>query len=197
MKLLDKYNRLTFWNKLAVWGSLVSIVSFGLYFWPSKKNEAPQQTTQVQDSKGATIMQSGRDIVINQSMPSGNPSLMTLPTIEKPAPATAQRVFTKRSLRELMALYEGRTMLQADALIDPYKGLWISITTEIIQLIPASDGITTVLQRGSDIVNARFDNTWRRSLARVNNGETITLRGRISESQNGQQLYLMECEISE
>jgi hypothetical protein len=115
----------------------------------------------------------------------------------KPGPGTAQRMFTTRSLRELMSLYEGRTMLQADALIEPYKGLWISITANAVQIIPDGSGATVVLRSGQDLVNARFDNSWRNALGRVNTGETITIRGRLGEVQNGQQLYLLDCEIGE
>ena len=115
----------------------------------------------------------------------------------KPGPDTSQRVFTTRSVRELMALYEGRTMLQADALIEPYKGLWISITATADQIIPDTSGATVVLRSGQDLVNARFDNSWRKALGRVNTGETITIRGRLGDVQNGQQLYLIQCEIGD
>lgn len=126
-----------------------------------------------------------------------SPNVPTAPGDDKTTPGTARRVFTTRSLRELMSLYEGRTMLQADALIEPYKGLWISITAKADQIIPDTSGATVVLRSGQDLVNARFDNSWRKALGRVNTGETITVRGRLSGVQNGQQLYLIECEIGE
>jgi hypothetical protein len=94
-----------------------------------------------------------------------------------------------------MSLYEGRTMLQADALMEPYKGLWISIKAEAVQIIPDTVDVTVVLRRGQDLVSGRFDNSWRKPLARMNGGETVMIRGRIGEVQNGQQLYLVECEI--
>ncbi len=120
---------------------------------------------------------------------------MPTPPEARRAPGATQRTFTTRTVRELMSLYEGRTMLQADALMEPYKGLWISVKAEAVQIIPDTAGATVVLQSGQDLVNARFDNFWRKALGRVNSGDTIAIRGRIGEVQNGQQLYLVECDI--
>lgn len=181
--------------------SLVGEILFGGAWWlvgreyrqqhPSVavRNEAkpvglPSSSTSSRGDRPATAQEEGRVIV-----PPAGPV--------KPAPGTAQRVFTTRSLRELMSLYEGRTMLQADALIEPYKGLWISIKAQAVQIIPDTSGTTVVLRSSQDLVNSRFDNSWRKALGRVNTGDTITVRGRLGEVQNGQQLYLVECEIVE
>lgn len=119
----------------------------------------------------------------------------TPPEATRRDPGATQRTFTTRTVGELMSLYEGRTMLQADALMEPYKGLWISIKADPVQIIPDTAGVAVVLRSGQDLVNGRFDNSWRKPLGRLNGGETMMIRGRIGEVQNGQQLYLVECEI--
>ncbi len=122
------------------------------------------------------------------------------PSASSDTTATGQeRKFTNRTPRELLALYEGRgrTALQADKLIDPYKGLWITVEAMVEQVIPDTAGNTVVLrtQPARDLINARFSKEWDAQLSRINTGDQITIHGKISETQNGQQLYLVECEM--
>jgi pyrimidine deaminase RibD-like protein len=111
-------------------------------------------------------------------------------------PVTGRR-FTNRTARELLALYEGqgRTALQADKLFAPYKGLWIEVSGELLQLLRDAHGFTVVSRSGprGDLVNARCDKKWELELSRLNTGDTVKLCGRISDTQNGQQLYLLDC----
>ncbi|SRR5258708_24939897 len=114
-----------------------------------------------------------------------------------PAPAQESNstAFTNRTPRQLLALYEGRTVLQADRLMEPYKGLWIVADGQVSNLIPDVAGITAVLRNGNDLINARFDKKWELELSRVNDGDTVKIRGKLGDTQNGQQLYLLECEV--
>lgn len=114
-----------------------------------------------------------------------------------PTPPQAQgRTFTKKSAHELLQLYQGRTILQADGLIEPFKGQWIEVTGSVVQLIPDSSGVTAVLKSDlGDVINARFDRRWDMHLRRLSTGEKVSIRGKISDVQNGQQLYLLECEL--
>jgi len=61
-------------------------------------------------------------------------------------------------------------------------------------VIPDTGGITLILT-SDGIINARFDNSWRTALARVNTKDKIKICGKIATGQNGQQLYLVECEL--
>ena len=119
------------------------------------------------------------------------------PSCQQATPPPGGRVFTTRSPRELLALFEGRTILQGDRLMEPYKGLWISVVAETSMIVPDTSGITVVLMSGKDLVNARFDNRWRTALSRVNKGDQIKIRGKIAAVQNGQQLYLLDSELTE
>jgi len=106
------------------------------------------------------------------------------------------RSYTDKTVRELLQLYDGKTMLQADSLISPFKGEWIRVTARVLQLIPDQSGITAVLESTpKDIVNARFDKRWEIPLRRLSAGDTIKIRGRIADTQNGQQVYLEKCEL--
>jgi hypothetical protein len=75
-----------------------------------------------------------------------------------------------------------------------YKGLWVVADGQVSNLvIPDVAGTTVVLRNGKDLINARFDKKWAPELSHVNEGDTIKIRGRISDSQNGQ--HLLECEV--
>lgn len=63
--LVTRYHRLSPWNKLAVWASITTIV-VGLYsFWP--RVSGVSQKANLNQSMGNTIIQSGRDTIINGS----------------------------------------------------------------------------------------------------------------------------------
>jgi hypothetical protein len=81
-------------------------------------------------------------------------------------------------------------------LIEGYKGLWIEVSGELLQLLQDAPGYAMVLSTGParDLINARFKKRWERELSLLNTGDTVELRGRISDTQNGQQLYLLDCE---
>ena len=80
MNLWRRYQRLTVWNKVAVWGALASILGIVLYFAPQRVSNAPQQIAQVDRSPGATVIQSGRDIIVHpptaSSSHAGRPVLL-------------------------------------------------------------------------------------------------------------------------
>ncbi len=113
-----------------------------------------------------------------------------------PSEPVQQRSFTNKTARELLQLYEGRTMIQADGLMEPFKGQWIRVSGTVLQLIPDSSGATAVLKsQPNDTINARFDKKWDMSLRRLSTGEEVTIQGKIADVQNGQQLYLLDCEF--
>jgi hypothetical protein len=62
--ILHRYRQLSLWGKLAAWGSVASIIGTGLFFLPQDKVPAKSPANTVTGAPGATILQSGRDIVI-------------------------------------------------------------------------------------------------------------------------------------
>ncbi|MHB8886528.1 MAG: OB-fold nucleic acid binding domain-containing protein [Methylovirgula sp.] len=122
-------------------------------------------------------------------------------SIERPAlaPTTSapiqQKEFTTKTVRQLLALYEGLTPFQADKLIAPFKGLWIKAESQILTILPdGSDRSVVVLRDHKDTIECRFGPEWSNTIARLSIGDTLHVLGKISPNQNGSQLYLLECE---
>ncbi len=110
------------------------------------------------------------------------------------------REYTTRSPEYLLALYVGKTALQADHDMEPFKGMWMKTEGEITFLASGGAGPVCMLRRGTVAagcsVECHFSNEWTRPLGRYNQGETLRVEGKISRGQQGRQLYLEECEIS-
>jgi hypothetical protein len=107
------------------------------------------------------------------------------------------KVFTQKTVKQLIALYQGRTMLQADKLLEPFKSMWIHANGQIQMIIPQDSKKAVVVMRSDDEnVNCAFGEKWQTALARFDNGDSINVIGWISPNQNGQQLYLYDCELS-
>jgi hypothetical protein len=101
-------------------------------------------------------------------------------------------------VRELRAIYEGRTRLQADAFIADEKGKLIEAEGTIVNV----DSGMVFLQTGQiehngmpDYVECRFGPAWNAKLGTYRQNERMKIRGVIGPSQNGAQIYLQECEI--
>ena len=113
------------------------------------------------------------------------------PSTESPE----KKEYTTRTVRELLSLYDGKTAFQADKLMDPYKGMWIETDGKIVGLYPDGEGAVAAIRNGGDSIECRFSSASSRALGRYNNGEELKVRGKISTTQNGQQLYLLYCEV--
>lgn len=129
----------------------------------------------------------------------------------KPAPANATpvaapalstatpqpRQFTDKTARELLALYDGRTPIQADPLITPYKGLWIRVRGQVLNVLPdgRSNWSVVVLKDGDRIIECRVDPRGFAQANKLNKDDWANLDGKISANQNGSQLYLLDCEF--
>ena len=69
MRLTERFRRLTIWNKLAVLGSMASIIAFLLWFLPSR-SDLPLQHSNGSNSPPISIEQmNGSQIVINSGVP--------------------------------------------------------------------------------------------------------------------------------
>ncbi|MEA2837680.1 MAG: hypothetical protein QOD89_2230 [Bradyrhizobium sp.] len=129
------------------------------------------------------------------ALPLENP-IPTSPTI--PPVVSETRQFTDRTPSELMTLYEGRTPFQAETLIQPYKGKWIKVRGKVINLLADSSepgASIAVIKDGNAIIECRLSGTWKDKVAKLSNGDTLHVAGRINPFQNGSQLYLQQCEI--
>jgi hypothetical protein len=86
--ILQRYRQLGFWGKLAAWGSVASIIGVVLFFLPQPKAPVNSQSNTVTGAPGATILQSGRDIVIS-SPPQASKANLDAPPSKPPIPKHA------------------------------------------------------------------------------------------------------------
>lgn len=120
-------------------------------------------------------------------------ALRTMAEIDLP-----KKEFTKRTVRELRAFYEGRTGLQADAFMTDEKGKLIEVEGTIVQI---HDGMAFLnvgqdLHNGmTDSVECRFAPAWNAKLGTYRQKERMKIRGVIGPNQNGAQIYLQDCQI--
>jgi|SRR5882724_7983814 len=99
--------------------------------------------------------------------------------------------------RQLLALYEGKTPLQADKLLQPYKGTLIESEGAVLTILSdgGGGGVIGVLRNDQDTIECRFGVKWRDELSSKGKGENVRFRGIVSDNQNGSQLYVSNCEI--
>jgi len=88
-------------------------------------------------------------------------------------------------------------MFQANQLIEPQKGKWIKVRGTISQIIPnGPPGASTIAQRDANrIINCNIGAEWSARVIKLNNGDVIQAIGKIQPFQNGQQLYLLDCDL--
>ena len=110
------------------------------------------------------------------------------------------RTFTSKSPSDLLGFYRGRTALQGDSLMKPFVGLWLKTEGTVIFLAAdGENGSVAALRRYNDVgespIECRFQPQWTTAMSRVSRGDVIRIEGKISPSQNGQQIYLLSCEL--
>lgn len=161
---------------------------------PVERSDALQSTkSNISDAERAAII-APFETQINElkSQLASNPQ-------RRPTPDNfAGKEYTQRTIRELRAIYEGRTRLQADAFIADEKGKLIEVSGNVVNV----DNGMAFLQVGQtahngmvDYVECRFSPTWNTKLGTYRQNELMKIRGVIGPSQNGAQIYLQECEI--
>jgi hypothetical protein len=111
-----------------------------------------------------------------------------------PITTASAKIFTDKTIRELRAMYEGRTALQAEAFIGPEKGKWIDTEGTIVR-VDSGMAFLQSTQNANDSIECRFDVQWDAKLGTFRHGEILKVRGKIAPHQNGAQIYLQECEL--
>ncbi len=98
--------------------------------------------------------------------------------------------------REIRALYEGRTPLQAEQLVAPYKGRQMKTYGQVITILAdGQGGSVAVLDKNGDTIECRFSPRWVGDLNKFSRGDMLKVSGIIADHQNGQQVYLINCEM--
>lgn len=121
-------------------------------------------------------------------------------------PNEEHRKFTDKNPVELLSPYhQGLTTLQADKLFAPFGGQWVKTSGKVVETgDPRSPYVMIdygpyrsqgAPQGAEQLVECRFDPAWLSTVERYNKGDSISVIGKLSEIQNGAQLYVNECEI--
>jgi hypothetical protein len=109
-----------------------------------------------------------------------------------------ERDYTKRTVRDLRAFYEGRTRIQADAFMADEKGKLIEVEGTVVNIDTgmAFLNVGQDLHNGmTDSVECRFGPAWNAKLGTYRQKELMKVMGVIGPSQNGAQIYLQDCQI--
>lgn len=97
------------------------------------------------------------------------------------APVPQTKEFAKRTVRELLAFYEGRSGLEADRLMEPFKGLWLSPTEGTISLMVADGpGAMVGLRVSDDAIECHFSSQWVRELSQYKLGDPLGVIGKFA-----------------
>jgi hypothetical protein len=114
-------------------------------------------------------------------------------------PRTRRKSYTNRTVTELLGLFSGRTITQGNRLLEPYTGLFMKVTGQVgmVTTYGQKGGVVLRTTATGGAVDARFENGWTDALGRINTNDTVTIHGRIADHQNGQQLYLVDCELED
>lgn len=102
------------------------------------------------------------------------------------------KIYTRKTIHDLVALYEGRTAMQAEAFMADEKGKWIS-TDGKVQLV-SPNGFVLLFDNYVPI-QCRFDAKWKAKLGAFRPSEDMKIVGRIGPDQNGAIIDLRECEL--
>ncbi len=102
------------------------------------------------------------------------------------------RSYTKLSIPEIRAIYEGRTPLQGDILFADEVGKWINTDGTIQNVL---SGGLVVLRKDDKGIQCVFDRSWWSKLSVLRQNDNIKVAGKLAASQNPHMITLASCEI--
>ncbi len=120
----------------------------------------------------------------------------------KATPVTTHRLLQKTP-RQLLALFEGRTELEADKLMEPFKNEPMQVTGKISQVSLSSSGsilvsVEVTEKKHTDDVAGIFDVSGKpekeKRLRQLSIGEDITFESKVHQHQERGLLLLFDCE---
>ncbi len=120
---------------------------------------------------------------------------------ESPLPVEGERIFSRRTPEELVALVKDQTAWTASNLTKPHIGTWLRIEGAVKNIHPPFHNnimVVVDLSRGSSslLVFLSFDEThWRDRLHILTLGDRITAIGKIHKILDQEAIDLEECEL--
>jgi hypothetical protein len=184
-------------RQLFTWALIIiggALLSWGIYRLAVEPRQNSPDVTALQDQ-----LRAERDAKasLEKQLAETNQALQDIQQRTRAATPTppvlpaGERQFTNKTIRQLRAIYEGRTALQAKAFMADEVGKWIDTEGDILRV---DEGLL-FLTNENDHIECRLGPQWTPKLATYRNGERVRVRGQIGPNQNGAQIYLFECEI--
>jgi len=139
------------------------------------------------------------EISVDGALHMNRPNLVP-PASDREQIVAGQRQLTGRTPSELLGLYKNVSPLQGDDLMQPFKGLWVTVKGKVrTNPVDAGNGTSQFHIFASDGATCvcTFSPHWRNAVKRIRIGDEVTTQGQISEGQNGSVLYLLNCDLLE
>lgn len=114
-----------------------------------------------------------------------------------PAPSReldTPRVFTKLTLDQIRAIYEGRTPLQSDILFADEAGKWLANEGKV-ETVTSSWLILHDVNDSNKLFQCAFDTTWRTKLSVLRPNDVVKVVGKLAPSQTSNVIILHSCEF--
>jgi hypothetical protein len=117
----------------------------------------------------------------------------------RPAKGSSARIFVPQSVKELTALFDQHTNVQARKLFESYTNKWIRVKGFVSNISLLGDGDTMVAIRlqkasGLPLATCTFGAAWHERLNIIAKDSEIEVIGRISNADS-MALYLVNCEL--
>jgi hypothetical protein len=114
---------------------------------------------------------------------------------QPPPPRARERAFTTKTVEQLLGLFDNVNPLQAMPLIEPFFGHWIKTQGVVMMTFDGGVDVGASLRITGRAVSCRFSKAWSVKLRKFDKGDAMAVTGQIATHQNGQQLYLINCEL--
>ena len=121
------------------------------------------------------------------------------PPDQQPSQPIQQKEPSPRTAPELFALHEGRSGLEADRLLDPFKNLWIPPIEGVIKVSVPDGGGGAMLVVGLENDNSlecHFAPARLKEVSRYKEGDRISVAGQVLRYTGAHLIVLWACEIA-
>jgi hypothetical protein len=128
------------------------------------------------------------------SVPPKLPPTNPLPPLPRTPPATtAERIYTDKTVDDMLGPCAGHTSLQCSNFVAPEVGKWLTTKGTVANIFPPAMLILIVGPKNQG-VQCYFRDEWKPKLAGYSNSDGITVTGKIEQVQVGI-LVLSDCEL--
>ena len=110
--------------------------------------------------------------------------------IQKPS----ERIYTQITAPNLLKLFEGRTSIQANILVENHLNKWMNVTGLVKEVQRFAKCTSVYLKEGDAFVAAEFEGEWADRVIHLTQESQISIMGRLEGATMGV-VRLAQCEI--